>query len=133
MTTNLLHLKILLPFKVLLDEEQVIRLVAETSKGLFGILPQRLDCVAAMVPGILTYETNKGIKYVAIDEGILVKAGQQVFVSVRNGFAGVELGKLKEQVERQFKNLDENEKNARTSVAKLESGFIRNFNKLMRQ
>ncbi len=133
MTTNMLHLKILLPFKVLLNEEQVIRMVAETNKGLFGILPQRLDCVAAMVPGILTYETSDGERYVAIDEGILVKAGRQVFVSVRNGFAGVELGKLKEQVDSQFKNLDENEKNARTSVAKLESGFIRNFNKLMRQ
>ncbi len=59
------------------------RIVAETRQGAFGILPQRLDCVAALEPGILIYETNGDEEqYVALDEGVLVKNGLEVLVSV---------------------------------------------------
>ena len=44
-------------------------------EGSFGLLPHRLDCVAALVPGILTYETKEdGTVYLAVDQGVLVKA-----------------------------------------------------------
>ncbi len=84
--------------------------MAETSAGSFGMLPQRLDCVAALVPGIFEYETTQGIVYVAVDEGIMIKAGTEVMVSVRNAHGGTDLGKLHESIEKEFMNLDENEK-----------------------
>ena len=75
-------LKIILPFKVFSQTDDVKRIVAETNEGSLGLLPQRLDCVAALVPGIFSYETEAGaIQYVAVDEGVLVKAGAQVMVS----------------------------------------------------
>ena len=52
-----MNLKILLPFQILADKAGVSRIVAETREGSFGLLPHRLDCVAALAPGILTYET----------------------------------------------------------------------------
>src|SRR6516225_1890670 len=51
--SDLMHLKILLPFQIFADESGVRRIVAETSAGSFGLLPHRLDCAAALVPGIL--------------------------------------------------------------------------------
>jgi len=98
-----MDLKILLPYRIFAEIKNVSNIVAETSKGFFGILPQRLDCVAAIVPSIFTYETDsKNKHYLAIDEGILVKAGSQVLVSVRNAFGGTDLAKLHESVEKEF-------------------------------
>jgi F-type H+-transporting ATPase subunit epsilon len=123
-----MKLKVLLPFQVFAEIEGVKRIVAETPQGSFGLLPHRLDCVAVLEPGILTYETKaEGEVYIAVDEGILVKAGADVLVSVRNAIGGLDLGKLREAVEREFMNLDENEKQVRSVLARLESGFVRRF------
>ncbi len=130
---NEMHLKILLPFKVFADVEQVQRLVVETNAGSYGLLPQRLDCTAALVSGILQYETNEGIKYVAIDEGILVKTGNEVLVSVRNAIGNAPLGQLKTLVETQLKQVEEKETGTRSVMAKLESSFIRSIRKLRRE
>ncbi len=79
------------------------RIVAETREGSFGILPHRLDCVAALAPGFFTYETKEGgTVYLAVDEGVLVKAGDDVLVSVRHAIGGTDLGQLHEAVKREF-------------------------------
>jgi F-type H+-transporting ATPase subunit epsilon len=120
-----MNLKILMPFKVFADIKNVISIVMETQEGSYGLLPQRLDCVAALVPGIFTYETESdGVHYLAIDEGVMVKAGPQVSVSVRNAIGGVDLGKLHERVEKEFLNLDEHEKELRSAMSKMEVGFM---------
>jgi len=123
-----MKLKILLPYQVYAEIDDVSRIVVETPQGSFGLLPRRLDCVAALEPGILTYETKtQGEVYVAVDEGILVKAGTDVLVSVRNAIGGTDLGTLRDAVARDFVNLDENERQVRAVLARLESGFVRHF------
>lgn len=119
-------LKILLPSRIFTEINGVTRIVAETPQGSFGLLPHRLDCVAALAPGILIYATETaGDSYVAVDEGVLVKTGADVLVSVRHAIAGADLGQLRQAVEREFLTLDDREKSVRTSVAKLESGLLR--------
>ena len=126
-----MNLKILLPFKVFALINYVKKIVIETSAGSFGLLPQRLDFSAAIVPGILMYESeSEGLKYVALDEGIVIKAGPDVLVSVRNAIGDAPLGTLRELVEKEMLQLDEKEINARSVMAKLESGFMRNIQKL---
>jgi F-type H+-transporting ATPase subunit epsilon len=121
-----MNLKVLLPFRIFAEKTGVIRIVAETREGSFGILPRRLDCVAALAPGILIYENEiEGEVYLAVDEGMLIKTGLDVLVSVRNAIAGTDLGKLRDSVEREFLNLDEREQSVRSTLAKMESGFIR--------
>ena len=89
-------------------------------------MPRRLDCAAALGPGILIYENEaEGEVYVAVDEGVLVKTGPDVLVSVRNAIAGTDLGQLREAVEREFLSLDEREQSVRSVLAKMESDFIR--------
>jgi F-type H+-transporting ATPase subunit epsilon len=123
-----MNLKILLPTGVFAEKDGVSRIVAETREGSFGLLPQRLDCVAALEPGILTYETEAdGEVFVAVDEGMLVKTGAEVLVSVRQALGGADLGKLHETVEKEFLSADEEAQSVRSAMAKLESGFIRRF------
>jgi F-type H+-transporting ATPase subunit epsilon len=126
MQSTLMNLKVLLPFRIFAEETSVFRVVAETYDGSFGILPHRLDCVAALTPGILIYEKEAGSEvYVAVDEGVLVKTGLDVLVSVRNAIGGTDLGQLRESVEREFLNLNEQEQSVRSVMAKMESGLIR--------
>jgi F-type H+-transporting ATPase subunit epsilon len=121
-----MNLKVLLPFEVFADKAGVSRMVAETHDGSFGLLPHRLDCAAALAPGILTYETEAdGEVFVAVDEGVLVKAGPDVVVSVRRALAGKDLGQLRDAVTKQFLTLDEHEQSVRTVMAKMETGFLR--------
>jgi F-type H+-transporting ATPase subunit epsilon len=120
-----MHLRLLLPFRVFAEETGVSHIVAESHKGSFGLLPHRLDCVAALAAGILTYETEaKGEVYVAVDEGVLVKSHMDVFVSVRNAIAGTDLGALRASVEREFRTLTNREEGVRLVLARMESGFI---------
>jgi F-type H+-transporting ATPase subunit epsilon len=120
-----MNLRILLPFGVFAEKADVSRVIAETSDGSYGLLPNRLDCVAALVPGILSYEAKGcGTVYVGIDQGVLVKTGGQVTVSVRRAVGGSNLGQIKDAVERDFLKLDEQERNVRTAVAKMESGLM---------
>ena len=121
-------LKVLLPFQLFADKTSVSRIVAETREGSFGLLPHRLDCVAALAPGILTYETEAdGEVFVAVDEGVLVKTGPDVLVSVRRAVSGTDLGQLHDTVKQEFMTLDEHEQSVRSVTAKLESGFLRRF------
>lgn len=123
-----MNLRILLPFGLFAEKSAVSRIVAETREGSFGLLPQRLDCVAALEPGILTYETAAdGEVFVAVDEGVLVKTGRDVLVSVRHALGGTDLAKLREAVENEFLTDDENARSVRSVMAKLESGFLRRF------
>ena len=123
---TLMNLKVLLPFRIFADKTGVSRIVAQGREGSFGLLPHRLDCVAALAPGILIYENEvEGEVYVAVDEGVLVKTGLDVLVSVRNAIGGTDLGKLHESVEREFLNLNEGEQSVRSVMAKMESDLIR--------
>ena len=93
-----------------------------------------LSYTAALAPGILTYETESGnVIYLAIDEGILVKAGSEVMISVRNATAGSELGNLHKVITQEYMNLDDHEKKVRSTMAKLEFGFIRRFEELRKK
>lgn len=126
MQSAAMHLKILLPYKIFADRQDVLRIVAVSHEGSFGLLPRRLDCVAPLSAGILVFETEaEGEVYIAVDEGVLVKTGTDVLVSVRNAIGGMGLGKLREAVEEEFLLLDEQEQKVRSVLAKMESGFIR--------
>lgn len=129
-----MNLKVLLPFRVFAAKTGVSRIVAETRAGSFGLLSHRLDCVAPLVPGILMYESDaEGEVYLAVDEGVLVKTGQDVLVSVRRAMGGTgkdQLRELRASVEQEFLTLDEQEQSVRAVMTKLETGFLRRFVRL---
>lgn len=128
MQPTLMSLRVLVPFGVFASHEGVLRIVAETPEGAFGLLPRRRDCVATLSPGILFFESEgDGDTYLAVDEGLLVKTGPKVVVSVRRAIGGADLKKLRQQVEEEFLALSEEEQSVRVVMARLETGFLRRF------
>ena len=120
-------LKILLPAEVLLTQE-VKKIVAEAENGSFCLMPNHIDFVATLAPGIFTYElTAGGQELLAMDVGTLIKKGPNVLVSTRNAVRAPDLGKLKQVVVEQYDILDEREKMVRSAAAKLEASLIRRF------
>lgn len=125
-----MKLKVLLPAEVLLDEE-VEKVTAEAENGFFTLLPRHVDFVAALVPGIFSYQTTSGTEhFLALDEGILVKQGDQVYVSAARAMPGDNLDQLQDTVENELKVLNENEKKARTVMSRLEADTLRRFTRM---
>ncbi|MEO8732573.1 MAG: F0F1 ATP synthase subunit epsilon [Rhodoferax sp.] len=123
-----MQLEVLLPARIFLQKAEVLRIVAETAEGSFGLLPRRLDCVAALPPGILTFETlAEGEVFMAVDQGVLVKTGDDVRVSVRRAMLGKDLAGLRKAVEQEFLALDDEARSMREALNKLEAGFVSGF------
>ena len=119
-------LKVLLPFQVFAEHAGLTAIVAQTHDGAFGLLPHRRDCAAALAPGILTLTSpTKGTHYLAVDEGVLVKTGTEVCVSVRRALAGTDLAQLRQAVTEQFLAVDAHEQQLRSVINKLETGLMR--------
>ncbi len=125
-----MKLKILIPTEVLVDRE-VTKVIAEAENGSFCLLPHHIDFVAALVPGILSYTTTTEEEiFVAVDQGILVKCAQEVFVSTLNAVEGNSLENLKQTVTKQFQVLNEKERLTRSAVAQFEASMVRHFKEL---
>lgn len=124
-----MHLKILLPNQVLIDQF-VTKIVAEAVNGNFCLLPRHIDMLTALVPGILTFQADGDETFLAIEGGILIKCGPEVLVSTRNAFCGDSLEVLKQEVAQQFYTIDEQERQARTAIARMEASLARQFTAL---
>lgn len=124
----MMQLKVFMPFAAFADIPSVLSIVTETTQGTLGILPNRLDCIAILDPGILSYSsTREGEQFIALDEGVLVKTGNTVLVSTRRAVGGKNLETLYKLVVEEFLLQDEQEINRQTTMLKLETGFLRRF------
>ena len=122
-----MHLRVLLPTRILVDSP-VIKIIAEAENGSFCLLPRHVDMVSALAPGLLTFTNNEGKEeFAAIDEGVLVKHGSEVLISVRNAVRGSDLGLLRLMITESFEALDDREKKARGALARLEADFVHRF------
>jgi F-type H+-transporting ATPase subunit epsilon len=120
-----MRLWVLAPTRVVVDE-QALKVVAEAPNGSFCLLPRHVDFAAALVPGILYFTDGEArSRYVAVDEGILVKRGEVVFVSCYEAVAGSELGELQQMVSARYLELDEEQRLGRSTLARLEAGALR--------
>jgi F-type H+-transporting ATPase subunit epsilon len=125
-----MRLKLLLPNEILIDEP-VQKIVAKAHNGSFCLEPRHIDFVSALVPGLLMYIAETGQEViVAIDEGTLVKCGDDVLVSTYNAFRGDDLATLRDKVEKHFVQLGDSERIARSALSRLEAGVLRRFTQL---
>jgi len=122
-----MRLKVVLPTKILI-ETAAIKVIAEAENGIFCLLPRHIDFVATLIPSVLSFVSPQGQEqFFAIDQGILIKHGDEVTVATQNAVQGGDLGMLKKTVEQQFHLIDEREKTARSVLEKLEINTIRHF------
>ncbi|MEX2435987.1 MAG: hypothetical protein WD735_04825, partial [Balneolaceae bacterium] len=85
----------------ILVKTTVDKVIAEGLNGSFCIKPLHIDFVSSLKTGILLYQTDENEHYIAVDEGILVKCGDMVMVSVLNGIEGSDLSKLEQAIRNQ--------------------------------
>jgi F-type H+-transporting ATPase subunit epsilon len=122
-----MRLKLLTPTEVLVDETAA-KINAEGPDGQFCLLPRHRDWVAALVSGIVGFVPPGGDEiFIAVDQGVLVKSGDEVLISVRRAVRDSDLARLREVVETRFRHYDDQEKAARGAIARLEAGVIRRF------
>ena len=126
-TADAMHLKIVIPTRTLVDRD-VRRVMAEGLDGAFGLLPNHVDLVAALVPGLLAFTSGNGEEtLLALDVGVLVKNAAAVTVAARDGIMGDSADSLRETVQSRFRRLDQRERKARTAVARMEAAFVSRF------
>ncbi|MBV1868133.1 MAG: ATPase [Marinosulfonomonas sp.] len=115
----------------LLYQGRATGLFAVAENGAFGILPNHIDFVTALVPSVLTLTTPEGEEQVfGIDEGLLVKKGHRVDISVRRGVQGDDLETLRNTVRDTFFEIDEEERTARSALSRLEADMVRRLAEL---
>jgi F-type H+-transporting ATPase subunit epsilon len=117
----------------ILFEGQATRLTAVAPNGAFGILPNHADFVTALVPSVMTLRLDDESEAVfGLDEGMLVKKGHAVSVAVLRGVRGDDLGSLQELVEDSFIRMNEEERQSRAALSRLEADMVRRFAELRR-
>lgn len=126
MTWNKIHLKVMVPETIVVDAT-VNKVVAEALNGFFCLKPRHVDFTAALRPGILYYYTNEGENVIAVDEGTLVKCGEEVLVSVINAIEGTDLERLEKEVREKFYLKQEAEQKVQNALKSLEADLIRHF------
>jgi F-type H+-transporting ATPase subunit epsilon len=126
--TDWMHLTVNLPTERIVNE-RAVHIAAEGPEGHFTLLPRHIDFVSLIVPGILSYQSQDDgrDRYLGVDEGVLVKCGSRVRVALRDAVAGDNLEELRGIVERRFVELDEESRQARSALARLEAGAVRRF------
>lgn len=122
-----MNLKLLTPTRIIVDQ-RVSKVSAEAEHGSFTLLPQHIDFLAALVPGLLSFEDEAGQEeFVAIDQGVLVKQGAEVLVSCQQATRGGALEALRKKVRDEFEFLDDRERAAHAAAARLEASFLRSY------
>ena len=122
-----MKLKLLIPTQVVIDRE-VTKVVAPGVHGSFCLLPRHVDFLAVLVPGLLAFEDETGKEqFAAVDEGVLVKRGDEVLVSSRQATRGADLEELGNTVRAVFATLDDRERAAKAATAKLEASLLRSY------
>ena len=116
-----------------LFEGRATRMTAVAPNGAFGILPNHVDFVTALVPSVMALALVDGSEAIfGLDEGLLVKKGHDVVVAVLRGVHGDDLGSLQDTVEASFVQMDEEERQARAALSRLEADMVRRFAELQR-
>lgn len=107
--------------------EAVNKIVAEARNGSFCLKPHHINFLAELVPGILSYWMGEEEFLLAVNSGILVKKEDEVTVSVRHAIEGDDLEELETVVKKQFRILDQQERETQIALEQLQADFIQRF------
>ena len=122
-----MRLQVMLPSRILIDRE-VVKVGAESVHGMFVVLPRHIDFATSLAPGLVSFVDSTGDEhFLAVDEGVCVKRGDALFIATANAITGPALAELRAAVQADFRTLNQQERNARQALARLEADFIRRY------
>ena len=119
-----MNLKVMTPYSVVLNTP-VSQVTVEAVDGFFTLKPKHMDFVNALKAGILTYKKEGKELFVACNRGVVVKNGEDVSVSTPLAILGESLEDLKKKIAIDFQAMEEERKEVRLSMARLEVGLTK--------
>lgn len=128
-----MRLQIVTPLQVAVDAEGVASVRAEDPSGAFGILPGHADFVTGLAVSVLTWRDDTGAEHrIAVRGGVLrVENGDFVQVATRQAVGGDTLETLGAAVLERLREDERLDSEARTSVARLHIGLIRQLERYL--
>lgn len=127
-----MRLTLTVPAGTLVDED-VTRVDAEATHGAFTLLERHADTVLLLAPGLFSFRRPQGSEvYLAVDNGVLVKAGSQVRVACQRALIAGDLGQAAAAVRERFARRSDEERKARTALYRLEAEILRRVGELRR-
>ncbi len=122
-----MQVRVGLPGRLLFDGVAT-RISGVATNGGFGILPNHVDFVTALVPSVLMITQVDGSERVlGIDEGVLVKKGHDIDIAVQRGVEAPDLASLEAVVADFWDTLEDDERAARAALSRLEADMVRSF------
>ncbi|QYX55970.1 ATPase [Roseovarius sp. SCSIO 43702] len=122
-----MQVRIRLPGTALFDGPAT-RLSGVAADGGFGILPNHVDFVTALVPSVLLVTQGDGRERIfGIDDGTLVKKGHEVDIAVQRGVEAPDMASLDAVVGDFFDTMEDEERAARAALSRLEADMVRRF------
>ena len=119
-----MNLKVMTPYSVVLNTP-VSQVTVEAVDGFFTLKPKHMDFVNALKAGILTYKKEGKELFVACNRGVVVKNGEEIAVSTPLAILGESLDDLKKKIAIDFQAMEEERKEVRLSMARLEVGLTK--------
>ena len=119
-----MKLRVLVPQKILLEQE-ANKITADSLHGVFTVLEHHIDCTCLLPPGVIIIKNLDTETFVANDEGVFLKKGNTVDISIRRGIICDSLENIDELVEREFLERSETQKKLRTALTRLEINFTK--------
>lgn len=119
-----MNLKVMTPYSVALNTP-VSQVTVDALDGFFTLKPKHVDFVDALKAGIISYKKDGNEAFVACNRGVIVKKGDEVSISTPLAILGKNLDELKKKISIDFQNMEEERKEIRVSMARLEVGLTK--------
>jgi|SRR5690606_12732775 len=125
-----MRLLLSIPTGVVLDTPTA-KVTGESDRGSFTLLPRHADGALLLRPGLLSYFDDEGGEvFVAVDEGVLVKAGRDVRIACRRAVVAGDLANAKSALAGHLEQQSEHDRKARAALMSLEAEVLRRLGDL---
>lgn len=125
-----MRLLLSVPTGVVLDT-RAAKVSGESDRGSFTILPRHADGAMLLRPGLLSYVGEDGAEvFVAVDEGILVKADRDLRVACQRAVVAGGLEDARSALVEHLHGRSEHERKARSVLLALEAEVLRRMGEL---
>lgn len=95
---NIINLKVYTPSKLFLSET-INSITIQGREGNFTILPRHVDYITSFGDSIIIYKTlDKKLVYLGVNQGVLVKIGRELELSIFSGEQANSLEELKVKI-----------------------------------
>ena len=119
-----MNLRVMTPYSIALNTP-VSQVTFEAVDGFFTLKPKHMDFVNVLKPGILSYKKDGKEAFIACNRGVVVKRGDEVSISTPLAILGENLDDLKKKIAIDFQAMEQERKEVRVSMARLEVGLTK--------